>query len=93
MSATEHATSARQAAVPKIKLQGTVLTPAMATLLIGHVAEPRPIRNEDRQTHTLKALRARHLIYFNRPNRPTHTLATSRGREIIAALLAARGDY
>ena len=82
-----------KAASPKyIKLQGAVLTSPMAAVLLAHANGPRQIRSSDKDTHTLKALRARRLIYFNRLNRPTHTNATSRGREIIAALLAAQAD-
>ena len=64
----------------------------MAAVLTAHAEGPRQIRSSDQDTPTLKALRARRLIYFNRLNRPTHTLATSRGRELIAALLAAEAD-
>jgi hypothetical protein len=95
LSATEPSAAATQAEATlptRIKLQGTLLTRPMAAVLMAHAAGPRRIRSGDRDTHTLKALRARRLIYFNRLNRPTHTLATSRGRELIAALLAAQAD-
>jgi hypothetical protein len=87
------ATTQATSPLPKyIKLQGTQLTRSMAVVLMVHADGPRQIRSSDRDTPTLKALRARRLIYFNRLNRPTHTLATSRGRELIAALLAAQAD-
>jgi hypothetical protein len=62
----------------------------MAAIMIEHSNGPRPIRVEERDT--LRALRARGLIYFNRNLRPTHSLATSKGREIIARLLATQAD-
>ena len=82
-----------QASSPKfIRLDGAVLTGLMAAVLLAHANGPRQIRSSDKETRTRKALKARRLIYFNRLNRPTHTLATSRGRELIAALLAAQAD-
>ena len=82
-----------QASAPKfIKLDGAVLTGLMAAVLLAHANGPRQIRGSDKETRTRKALKARRLIYFNRLNRPTHTIATSRGRELIAALLAAQAD-
>jgi hypothetical protein len=82
-----------EGSAPKyIKLDGVVLTGPMAAVLLSHANGPRPIRSSDKDTHTLKALKARRLIYFNRLNRPTHTIATSRGRELVAALLAAQAD-
>jgi hypothetical protein len=75
-----------------IRLQGTLLTRPMALVLMTHADGPRRIRSSDKETHTIKALKARRLIYFNRLNRPTHTIATSRGREFIAELLAAQAD-
>jgi hypothetical protein len=62
----------------------------MAAALIEHGNGPRPMRV--RETETINALRARRLISFNRISRPTHTVATSQGRELIAAFLAAQAD-
>jgi hypothetical protein len=59
-------------------------------VLIAHAGGPRQIGSSENETHALKALRARRLIYFNRLNRPTHTIITVRGRELIAALLRHR---
>ena len=96
MSATEDqmavATRATATSPKHIRLQGTNLTRPMAAVLVAHADGPRQIRSSDKETHTLKALRARRLIYFNRLNRPTHTVPTVRGRELIAALLAAQAD-
>ena len=97
MSTTEDVAAAAAmqptATAPKyIRLKGTILTRPMAVVLMAHVVGPRQMRSSDKETHTLKALRARRLIYFNRLNRPTHTIATVRGRELIAMLLAAQAD-
>ena len=62
----------------------------MAVILIGHSTGPRPIRADERDT--LHALRARGLIYFDRNLRPTQSIATHKGREIIARLLATQAD-
>jgi hypothetical protein len=88
---------ARQGRAPSsspkyVRVQGTLLTRPMAVVLMAHADGPRQIRNSDKERHTIKALKARRLIYFNRLNRPTHTHATSRGREFIAGLLAAQAD-
>jgi hypothetical protein len=74
----------------KIKINGAVLSRSMAAVLVEHGIGPRPriIAEKD----TINALRARQLIRFNRVSRPTHTVATSQGRELIAALLAAQAD-
>jgi hypothetical protein len=74
------------------ELDGAQLTRPMAAMLIAHANGPRPTRAISTELQTLRALRARKLIRFNRATRPTHTVATSRGREIIAALLAAQAD-
>jgi hypothetical protein len=75
-----------------IELDGALLTRPMAAMLVAHANGPRPTRAISTELQTLRALRARKLIRFNRATRPTHTVATSRGREIIAALLAAQAD-
>ena len=96
MSASEDmmavATRATATSSKYISLQGTNLTRPMAAVLVAHADGPRQIRSSDKETLTLKALKARRLIYFNRLNRPTHTVPTVRGRELIAALLAAQAD-
>ena len=74
------------------ELNGALLTRPMAAMLIAHANGPRPTRAVGSELQTLRALRARKLIRFNRATRPTHTVATSRGREIIAGLLAAQAD-
>ena len=74
------------------EFDGALLTRPMAAMLITHANGPRPTRAVGSELQTLRALRARKLIRFNRATRPTHTVATSRGREIIAALLAAEAD-
>jgi hypothetical protein len=71
-----------------IKVDGVSLTPSMALLLLAHAGGPRPTRATVKETQILRALRARRLVYFNRTTRPTASMATTRGREIIVALLA-----
>lgn len=73
-----------------IKISGVSLSPSMAAILIGHGSGPRPIRVEERDT--LRALRARGLIYFDRNMRPTQSIATGKGRDVIAGLLATQAD-
>jgi hypothetical protein len=68
-----------------IKLDGAVLSRAMAAVLIEHGNGPRPVVIKEKET--VRALRARGLIYFNRVSRPTHTVVTRRGRKIAAELL------
>jgi hypothetical protein len=69
---------------------GVSLSRLMAAIMIGHSAGPRKIRAEERPT--LRALRARGLIYFDRKMRPTHSMATDKGRDLIAELLATQAD-
>ena len=73
-------------AARRFKLHDMVLSGFMAAVLMEHANGPRRVRVDE--TETLKALRARRLIYFNRLVRPTFTLATTRGREIISRLLS-----
>ena len=75
-----------------IKVDGVSLTPSMAVLLIAHAAGPRAIRATVKEMQILRGLRARRLVYFNRTTRPTASTATTRGREIIVALLATQAD-
>jgi hypothetical protein len=62
----------------------------MAATMIEHSNGPRPIHIDERDT--LLALRTRGLIYFNRNIRPTRSMATGRGRAVIAVLLAMQAD-
>ena len=62
----------------------------MATVMIGHSAGPRRVRVEERDT--LQALRTRGLIYFDRNMRPTRSIATGKGRNVMAELLATQAD-
>lgn len=73
-------------------IDGVVLTRTMAAALIAHANGPRLTRADERDRQTLRALRARRLVAFNRHTRPTQTTATVRGREIIALLLAMQAD-
>jgi hypothetical protein len=72
------------------KIGGVSLSRLMAAALIGHSAGPRPIRIGERET--LLALRARGLIYFDRSVRPKQSIATDKGRDVIAGLLATQVD-
>jgi len=72
------------------KISGVSLSRTMAAILIGHSSGPRLIRIEERDT--LRALRARGLIYFDRSMRPRASIATDKGRDVIAGLLAAQAD-
>ena len=83
---------AKRSTAGAIELDGALLTRPMAAMLIAHANGPRPTRAIGSELQTLRALRARRLIRFNRATRPTHTVATLRGREIIVALLAAQAD-
>jgi hypothetical protein len=83
--------TAKRASSPKwLKLNGTVLTPRMAAVLLEHAGGPRPTRAVVSELRVLRSLWERSLIRFNRANRPTHSMATTRGREVIAALLTSR---
>jgi hypothetical protein len=62
------------------------LTPPMLRVLMDHADGPRQIKASLRELRTLRSLRDRGLIYFNRLSRPTCTKATSRGRDLIAAM-------
>ena len=67
-------------------VDGVRLSGLMVSVLIGHASCERPVKVSEGET--LRALKARGLIRFNRLNKPSHTIATSRGREIISALLS-----
>lgn len=73
-----------------LKINRVSLSRPMAAVLIGHSSGPRPIRIDERET--LLALRARGLISFDRNWRPRHSIATEKGRDVIAGLLAAQAD-
>ena len=75
-----------------LKGAGVSLTPALVLLLLDHAQGARPTRAAIGELRLLQSLRARKLIRFNRPMRPTHTIATVRGREVLTALLAMRED-
>jgi hypothetical protein len=62
----------------------------MALMLMQHVNGSRPLRTEDRET--IRALRSRGLIYFDRNVRPTRSFVTVKGREVVAELLASQAD-
>lgn len=85
---------ARRITIPKkaFKVDGVTLTPALAITLLDHAHGPRPTRAAIAELRLLQALRARSLVRFNRPRRPTHTITTARGREVLAALLATQAD-
>jgi hypothetical protein len=71
---------------------GAALTPRMAAVLLEHAGGPRPTRAVVMELRVLRSLWERCLIRFNRHNRPTYTVATTCGRELIAALLASQAD-
>jgi hypothetical protein len=66
-------------------VDGVQLTRPMVALLIAHASGEQAVRVSE--ADTLRALMARRLIRVNRTNRPSRSLATPRGREVIAALL------
>jgi hypothetical protein len=73
-----------------LRISGVSLSRPMAAILIGHSRGPRPIRIEERET--LRALRVRGLISFDRTMRPRESAATDKGRDVIASLLATQAD-
>jgi hypothetical protein len=74
----------------KLTINGMSLSPLMAAMMLQHVNGSRALRFEDRVT--IQALRTRGLIYFNRNVRPTRSLVTSKGRDVIASLLASQAE-
>ena len=82
----------RQRRPQQIKIDGAVLTPAMAAVLLEHAGGPRPIHVVAMELRILRSLKARGLICFNRLTRPTHSIATTHGRGGIAALVARQAD-
>jgi hypothetical protein len=75
----------------RARVNGTVLTPRMTAVLLEHAGGPRPTRAAVMELRVLRSLWERSLIRFNRHYRPTHTVATRLGREVIAALLGIIG--
>lgn len=75
---------------PLLTINGVSLSRPMTLVMIQHINGSRPLRIEDRET--IRALRARGLIYFNRNVRPTKSFITGKGREVISALLASQAD-
>jgi hypothetical protein len=74
------------------EVDGAQLTRPMAALLLVHAEGPRPTRAAEKELQILRALKARKLIRFDRLTRPTKSIATLRGREVIVALLAAQAE-
>ena len=66
-------------------VDGVQLTRPMVSLLVAHASGDRAVRVSE--ADTLRALMARRLIRVNRTNRPSRSLPTPRGREVISALL------
>jgi hypothetical protein len=64
----------------------------MAAVLLAHANGPRSIRAAVTELQILRALKARKLIRFDRISRPTQSIATTRGREVVVALLAAQAE-
>lgn len=75
-----------------LKIDGRALTTQMAAMLLEHAGGPRPTHAVVMELRVLRSLRERSLIRFNRAYRPTFSIATSRGREVVAALLAGHAD-
>jgi hypothetical protein len=65
---------------------GEQLTRRMISILLAHAPGERPVRIDE--VDTLRALKARGLIRYNRLNRPSQSIATARGREVIKELLS-----
>jgi hypothetical protein len=70
----------------RLSVAGEQLTRRMMSILMAHALGERAYRIDE--SETLRALKARGLIRFNRLNRPSQSIATVRGREVIDALLA-----
>ena len=70
-----------------LKYNDPALTVRMTAVLLEHANSPRPTRAVT-ELRVLRPLWQRGLIRFNRPRRPTHSIATVRGREIMSVLLA-----
>ena|ERR1051326_3051988 len=62
-------------------VDGVNLSRSMMSLLIAHASGDRAMKIAE--SETLRALKARGLIRYNRLNKPSHTIATPRGREVI----------
>jgi hypothetical protein len=76
----------------QIRIAGEALTGRMAALLLEHADGTRPTRALVSEMRVLRSLKERGLIKFNRFNRPTRSMATTRGRAIIGALLASQAN-
>jgi hypothetical protein len=70
----------------RVSVAGEQLTERMTSILIAHAPGERAYRIDE--SETLRALKARGLIRYNRGNRPSQSISTVRGRQVIAALLA-----
>jgi hypothetical protein len=64
---------------------GKQLTGRMISILIAHAPGERAVRLAEAET--LRALKSRGLIRYNRLSRPSQSIATMRGREVIEKLL------
>lgn len=62
----------------------------MVSVLLEHETGERPLKVTEKET--LRALRARRLIRFNRPVRPSRTIVTPRGKEVMNSLLGQMAD-
>jgi molybdenum-dependent DNA-binding transcriptional regulator ModE len=76
----------------QFKFNGKVLTARLVAVLLEHAGGPRPLHAQVMELRALRSLAASGLIRFNRANRPTHSMATARGREVIGAFLASQVD-
>lgn len=70
----------------RMTVAGEQLTQRMVSILIAHSSGERAYRIDE--SETLRALKARGLIRYNRGNRPSHSKATVRGQKVIAVLLS-----
>jgi hypothetical protein len=71
-------------------VDGVQLTGPMVSVLLEHVTGERALKVSD--ADTLRALRARGLIRYNRAVRPWRTIVTTRGKNIMTTLLGRMAD-
>ena len=78
----------RSIVVGQSSISMACLSHLMTTALLEHQTGWRPLKVVDR--NTLKALRARGLIYFNRNARPTRSRLTKTGQQVVEAVISGR---
>jgi len=72
----------------RTNIGGATLTARMAEVLLEHAGDRRPIRASGPEMRVLQSLWICGLVSFDRGHRPKYSVATTRGLEVIAAMLA-----